>query len=282
MTEMEYAIPREHAVEAIRRVKAVAERSDLDVPFPIEVRWVASDDAFLSPATGRDTCYIAAHMYAGMPWETYFRAVEDDPRRVRRPPALGQAPLPHRRDAGAALSRLGPVRRCPQALRPGRRVRQRLHGAGAGDLTRRTRSTARQQRLRRYDRRYEGSISTPIDANRFNPLFEPAPDSPPPRKWPTPAGHHQVRDRTSPLDHLLPRRVGKASGCNTTATARPCRVIVISSPRSTLSSTSDRFAWASLDRQPRHVHQRTQAFGVIAAARPSSGRAAVPGGAGAR
>ena len=30
-----------------------------------------------SPATGRDTCYIAVHMYAGMPWETYFRAVED-------------------------------------------------------------------------------------------------------------------------------------------------------------------------------------------------------------
>ena len=77
MTEMEYAIPREHAVEAIRRVKAVAERADLRVPFPIEVRWVAPDDAFLSPATGRDTCYIAVHMYAGMPWETYFRAVED-------------------------------------------------------------------------------------------------------------------------------------------------------------------------------------------------------------
>ena len=77
MTEMEYAIPREHAAVAIRRVKAVADRTDLAVPFPIEVRWVASDDAFLSPSTGRDTCYIAVHMYAGMPWEKYFRAVED-------------------------------------------------------------------------------------------------------------------------------------------------------------------------------------------------------------
>ncbi|WP_068269993.1 D-arabinono-1,4-lactone oxidase [Aldersonia kunmingensis] len=76
MNEMEYAIPREHAAEAIRRVKAVTERAGFDVPFPIEVRWVAGDDAFLSPATGRDTCYIAVHMYTGMVWEPLFREVE--------------------------------------------------------------------------------------------------------------------------------------------------------------------------------------------------------------
>lgn len=77
MNEMEYAIPREHAAEAVARVKAVAERDDFAVPFPMEVRWVAPDDAFLSPASGRETCYIAVHMYSGMPWEPYFRAVED-------------------------------------------------------------------------------------------------------------------------------------------------------------------------------------------------------------
>lgn len=43
---------------------------------PIEVRWVAPDDAFLSPAGGRDTCYIAVHMYQGMDFEPYFRACE--------------------------------------------------------------------------------------------------------------------------------------------------------------------------------------------------------------
>ena len=47
------------------------------VPFPFEVRFVAGDDAFLSPAGGRDTCYIAVHMYRGMEWEPYFRAVEE-------------------------------------------------------------------------------------------------------------------------------------------------------------------------------------------------------------
>jgi FAD-linked oxidoreductase len=76
-TEMEYALPREHAAEAVRAVLAVAERPGFAVPFPIEVRFVAPDDAFLSPAGGRETCYIAVHMYRGMEWEPYFRAVED-------------------------------------------------------------------------------------------------------------------------------------------------------------------------------------------------------------
>ncbi len=76
-TEMEYAFPREHVAEAVRAVLAVAERSDLAVPFPIEVRFVAADDALLSPAGGRETGYIAVHMYKGMEWAPYFRAVEE-------------------------------------------------------------------------------------------------------------------------------------------------------------------------------------------------------------
>ncbi|QBS40822.1 D-arabinono-1,4-lactone oxidase [Nocardia sp. CS682] len=73
-TEMEYAIPREHSAAAIREIKELSTR--FDTPMPIEVRWVAPDDAFLSPATGRDTCYIAVHQYRGMAYEPYFRACE--------------------------------------------------------------------------------------------------------------------------------------------------------------------------------------------------------------
>ena len=76
-TEMEYALPRERTVDAVRAVLEVASRPDFAVPFPIEVRFVAPDDAFLSPAGGRETCYIAVHMYRGMEWEPYFRAVEE-------------------------------------------------------------------------------------------------------------------------------------------------------------------------------------------------------------
>lgn len=73
-TEMEYAIPREHSVAAIREIKETARR--FDSPMPIEVRWVAGDDAFLSPAGGRATCYIAVHQYQGMDHEPFFRACE--------------------------------------------------------------------------------------------------------------------------------------------------------------------------------------------------------------
>jgi L-gulonolactone oxidase len=74
---MEYAIPRRHAIDALTAVKAIAERPRFDVSFPIEVRFVAGDDALLSPAGGRDTCYIAVHVFEHMAWEPYFRAVEE-------------------------------------------------------------------------------------------------------------------------------------------------------------------------------------------------------------
>ncbi|WP_280388094.1 D-arabinono-1,4-lactone oxidase [Nocardia wallacei] len=73
-TEMEYAVGREHSADAIREIKQLSQR--FDTPMPIEVRWVAPDDAFLSPAGGRDTCYIAVHQYRGMEYEPYFRACE--------------------------------------------------------------------------------------------------------------------------------------------------------------------------------------------------------------
>jgi FAD-linked oxidoreductase len=75
-TEMEYAIPREHAAEALERVLALIERRRLPVGFPIELRVVAPDDALLSTAYERSTAYIAVHQYVGMEFETYFRAVE--------------------------------------------------------------------------------------------------------------------------------------------------------------------------------------------------------------
>jgi L-gulono-1,4-lactone dehydrogenase len=75
-TEMEYAIPRAAGPEAMRRVLEVIERRGFAVPFPIEFRVVAPDDAYLSTAYERDTVYIAVHMFRGMAWEPYFRAVE--------------------------------------------------------------------------------------------------------------------------------------------------------------------------------------------------------------
>ena len=75
-TEMEYAIPRAHVREALERVLELIKRRAIPVSFPIEVRWAAADDAFLSTAADRDTAYIAVHQFVGMEYESYFRAVE--------------------------------------------------------------------------------------------------------------------------------------------------------------------------------------------------------------
>jgi L-gulono-1,4-lactone dehydrogenase len=75
-TELEYAVPRERTAEVVRRVMALVEQRGFHVPFPIEVRLVAPDDAYLSPVHERPSGYVAVHMFEGMAWESYFRAVE--------------------------------------------------------------------------------------------------------------------------------------------------------------------------------------------------------------
>jgi FAD-linked oxidoreductase len=75
-TEMEYAIPRAAVSVAVERIMDLVSRRDLSVGFPLEVRFAAPDDAFLSTAQGRETGYIAVHVFRGMEFESYFRGVE--------------------------------------------------------------------------------------------------------------------------------------------------------------------------------------------------------------
>ena len=74
--EMEYAVPREAVPEALNRVRALVERLNVPVSFPVEVRVVAADDIPLSTAYGRATGYIAVHVYRGTPYDQYFQGVE--------------------------------------------------------------------------------------------------------------------------------------------------------------------------------------------------------------
>ncbi|MFE4261065.1 D-arabinono-1,4-lactone oxidase [Streptomyces sp. NPDC056883] len=74
--EMEYALPRERVVEALRELKAMVDRSALRISFPVEVRTAPADDITLSTASGRESAYIAVHMYKGTPYQAYFTAAE--------------------------------------------------------------------------------------------------------------------------------------------------------------------------------------------------------------
>lgn len=75
--EMEYAVPRAAVHDAFAAIRAVIDRERLMVSFPVEVRVTQGDDIPLSTATGRDSAYLAIHMYRGeKDYERFFRAVE--------------------------------------------------------------------------------------------------------------------------------------------------------------------------------------------------------------
>ena len=63
-TESELAVPREAAEPILRELQRWHERNtDAAVAFPVEVRWTAADDRWMSTAHGRESCYIAIHQF---------------------------------------------------------------------------------------------------------------------------------------------------------------------------------------------------------------------------
>ncbi|MEU3349190.1 D-arabinono-1,4-lactone oxidase [Streptomyces sp. NPDC006700] len=95
--EMEYAVPREALADALRELKAMVDRSGLRVSFPVEVRTAPADDITLSTASGRDSAYIAVHMFRGTPYQRYFTAAESIFTAYEGRPHWGKI---HTRDAG--------------------------------------------------------------------------------------------------------------------------------------------------------------------------------------
>lgn len=74
--EMEYAIPRAALRDTMNEFMRVANRKDLAVQFPVEVRFAAPDDVWLSTGHERENAYIAVHQYQHSPYKEYFAAVE--------------------------------------------------------------------------------------------------------------------------------------------------------------------------------------------------------------
>ncbi|HEU5039153.1 MAG TPA: D-arabinono-1,4-lactone oxidase [Nocardioides sp.] len=74
--EMEYAVPREAGLTALREARAALERSDLRVTFPVEIRVTPADDIPLSTSTGRDSFYLAFHTHRDADHRAYFALME--------------------------------------------------------------------------------------------------------------------------------------------------------------------------------------------------------------
>jgi FAD/FMN-containing dehydrogenase len=56
--EFEYAVPAENAAEVLRVLRRIFDEGDMSMTLPVEVRFVAADHSLLSPARGRDVCYV--------------------------------------------------------------------------------------------------------------------------------------------------------------------------------------------------------------------------------
>ena len=74
--EMEYSVPAEKGVQCLKEVLDTIRKENIDVVFPIEVRYVKADDIWLSPFYQRDSCSISCHNFHDLDYKKYFAAIE--------------------------------------------------------------------------------------------------------------------------------------------------------------------------------------------------------------
>jgi len=88
--EIEYHLPRETQIAALREVIAAIETHRSDVFFPIEVRSIAADDAWLSSFYGRASGSIAVHAYYKDDYRFFYTLIEPILRRHGGRPHWGK------------------------------------------------------------------------------------------------------------------------------------------------------------------------------------------------
>ena len=74
--EMEYTVPAEDGLACFREVLNTIKEKDIDVIFPIEYRYVAEDDIWLSQFYKRAGAAISVHNFHDKPYMPYFAEME--------------------------------------------------------------------------------------------------------------------------------------------------------------------------------------------------------------
>lgn len=74
--EMEYQVPRESGPDCLREILSTIEANDVDIVFPLEYRYVHSDDAWLSMFHEKESCSISVHHFSDYDYKPYFDLVE--------------------------------------------------------------------------------------------------------------------------------------------------------------------------------------------------------------
>lgn len=116
--EMEYNIPAEHTKAVISEIQECIEQHQFEVHFPLECRFVHADDMWLSPAYQRESAYIAVHMYRGMPYQAYFRHIEEIFKRYQGRPHWGKMHTRNAEELAALYPRWHDFQRVRASLDP--------------------------------------------------------------------------------------------------------------------------------------------------------------------
>ncbi|MEO0338592.1 MAG: D-arabinono-1,4-lactone oxidase [Bacteroidota bacterium] len=75
--EMEYNVPLEAHETVLKEIIKTFQKKKFNIHFPVENRVVKGDDALLSPAYGRDSAYIACHVFHKKDYRPYFQTMEE-------------------------------------------------------------------------------------------------------------------------------------------------------------------------------------------------------------
>lgn len=116
--EMEFHLPRETQMTAMRQVLELIEANHREVFFPLELRSIAKDDAWLSPFYARDSGSIAVHAYYKDDYKRLFAQVEPILRRHGGRPHWGKLHSLKARDLAALYPRWRDAMNVRQTLDP--------------------------------------------------------------------------------------------------------------------------------------------------------------------
>jgi FAD-linked oxidoreductase len=116
--EMEFHLPREAQMAAMLEVLAAIEANHREVFFPLELRSIAKDDAWLSPFYDRESGSIAVHSYYKDDYTRLFAQVEPILRRHGGRPHWGKLHSLKARDLEALYPRWHDAMNVRQSLDP--------------------------------------------------------------------------------------------------------------------------------------------------------------------
>lgn len=116
--EMEFALPADQGMACLSELRDVIQKKNVDVFFPIEFRYVAADDCWLSPFYLRDSVTISVHQYHKQDYHEFFAVAEPILRKYGGRPHWGKLHTLKARDFAKLYPRFEDFCRLRQRVDP--------------------------------------------------------------------------------------------------------------------------------------------------------------------